>query len=83
MKIKDAMISRNVTSAWLAEEIGISKVAVSNIITGKSSPSVETLMKISKALDYSVTYLLELEEDVDKSTITCPVCHSKFELKEK
>ena len=47
LRIKEIMNERNVTSAWLAEQVGISKVAVSNIVTGKSSPSLDNVIKIA------------------------------------
>ena len=51
------MSKRNVTSAWLAEQVGISKVAVSNIVTGKSYPSLDTLKKIADVLNVSIIKL--------------------------
>ena len=58
LRIKEIMSERNVTSAWLAEKVGISKVAVSNIVTGKSSPSLDNLLKIADALNVSITTLI-------------------------
>jgi len=83
------MDEQKVTSVWLAEKVGISKVAVSNIITGKNSPSVDNLLKIAEALNVSVTYLLGLEGKQEsetngmKNTIICPKCGARFELKEE
>lgn len=51
------MAERNITSAWLSEKVGISKVAVSNIVTGKSSPSLDNLIKIADALNVSISEL--------------------------
>lgn len=89
LRIKELMDEQKVTSVWLAEKVGISKVAVSNIITGKNSPSVDNLLKIAEALNVSVTYLLGLEGKQEsetngmKNTIICPKCGAKFELKEE
>ena len=58
LKIKETMNERGVTSAWLAEQVGISKVAVSNIVTGKSSPSLDNILKIADALNVSITELI-------------------------
>ncbi|WP_288722818.1 helix-turn-helix transcriptional regulator [uncultured Bacteroides sp.] len=58
LRIKEIMSKRGVTSAWLAEKVGISKVAVSNIITGKSYPSLDTIKKIADALNVSIIKLI-------------------------
>ena len=82
MKIREILAEKKLTSAWLADKVGLSKVAISNIVTEKSSPSVETLLKISEVLNVSITRLLGLDESKDSNTITCPKCGAKFELKE-
>lgn len=82
LRIKEVMDERKVTSAWLAEQVGISKVAVSNIVTGKNSPSVDNLLKIAEVLNVSITYLLGLSEDKgekDKS-FQCPYCGKPIDV---
>lgn len=78
LRIKEIMSKRGVTSAWLAEQVGISKVAVSNIVTGKSSPSLDNLIKIADVLKVSITELIG-EEKSDNS-ITCPHCGGKIKI---
>ena len=78
LRIKEIMNERNVTSAWLAEQVGISKVAVSNIVTGKSSPSLDKLIKIAGVLNISITELIG--EEKEESTITCPHCGKKIKI---
>ena len=78
LRIKEIMNERNVTSAWLAEQVGISKVAVSNIVTGKSSPSLDNLIKIAGVLNISITELIG--EEKEESTITCPHCGKKIKI---
>lgn len=58
LRIKEIMNERGVTSAWLSEQVGISKVAVSNIITGKSSPSLDSILKIAEALKVDILSLI-------------------------
>lgn len=70
--IKEIMSERGVTSVWLAEKVGISKVAVSNIITGKSSPSLDNILKIADALNVSITELIG--EKKEENAIICPHC---------
>lgn len=74
--IKEIMNERNVTSAWLADKVGISKVAVSNIITGKSSPSLDNILKIADALNVSITELIG--EKKEENAIICPHCGGKI-----
>lgn len=76
--IKDIMNERGVTSAWLAENVGISKVAVSNIITGKSSPSLDNILKIAEVLNVSITELIG--EEKKNSTIQCPHCGKSIRI---
>ena len=81
LRIKEIMNERNVTSAWLAEQVGISKVAVSNIVTGKSSPSLDNLIKIAGVLNISITELIG--EEKEESTITCPHCGKKIKIENR
>lgn len=76
LRIKEIMSERDVTSAWLAEKVGISKVAVSNIVTGKSSPSLDNIIKIANALNVSITEIIGEEKAVN--AITCPHCGGKI-----
>ncbi|WP_330940896.1 helix-turn-helix transcriptional regulator [Bacteroides sp. MSB163] len=78
LRIKEIMSERNVTSAWLAEKVGISKVAVSNIVTGKSSPSLDNIIKIADALNVSIAELIG--EEKNDNTITCPHCGKKIKI---
>ncbi len=80
LKIKEIMSERGVTSAWLAEKVGISKVAVSNIVTGKSSPSLDNLLKIAEVLNVSITELIG-EEERKGASLTCPYCGKSLNIK--
>lgn len=77
LRIKEIMSEKNVTSAWLAEQVGISKVAVSNIVTGKSSPSLDNILKIADVLNVSIVELIG-EKKEDTNTIICPHCGGKI-----
>jgi transcriptional regulator with XRE-family HTH domain len=78
LRIKEIMSERGITSASLAKEVGISKVAVSNIITGKSSPSLDNAVEIAKCLGVSINDLLGEETD---NSIYCPYCGKKILIK--
>ena len=78
LRIKEFMSERNVTSAWLANKVGISKVAVSNIVTGKSSPSLDNIIKIADVLNVSIAELIG--EEKNDNTITCPHCGKRIKI---
>lgn len=78
LRIKEFMSERNVTSAWLANKVGISKVAVSNIVTGKSSPSLDNIIKIADVLNVSIAELIG--EEKNDNSITCPHCGKKIKI---
>lgn len=74
------MSTRNVTSALLAEKVGVSKVAVSNIVTGKSVPSLDTLMKMTNVLDITISELIGETEFTGAGYIICPYCGKKIKI---
>ena len=47
------------TQEELAKKIGLSRQALSNIETGKSVPSLKTIVKIAQALDIPIESLLD------------------------
>ena len=82
LRIKEVIENKGITSVWLSEQVGISKVAVSNIITGKNSPSVDNLLKIAEALNVSVTYLLGIDDNEGgkDNSIPCPYCGKRIDV---
>ena len=81
LQIKEIMSERCVTSAALAEQVGISKVAVSNIVTGKSLPTLDTLMKISKVLNVTLSELIGETPLSEDSHLVCPHCGKPINIK--
>ncbi len=81
LQIKEIMSIKGVTSASLADQIGLSKVAISNIITGKSLPSLETLMKMSEVLHVSISELIGEKDIQDTTTLICPHCGKPINIK--
>lgn len=59
-RIKIVLIEKEKTSIWLAEQVGVSKAAVSKWCTNDNQPTVETLFKIAEVLDVEVPELLVL-----------------------
>jgi len=58
-KIKLARIELDLTQTDLAKKIRAKQKSISRYETGLSMPSIDTLMKISKALKKPVAYFLE------------------------
>ena len=59
------------TQEELAKRIGLSRQALSNIETGKSVPSLKTVVKIAQVLDVPVATLLDYfkaEETAERAT---------------
>lgn len=58
-KIKIARIELDLTQTDLAKKIGAKQKSISRYETGLSMPSIETLVKIAKALKKEAAYFLE------------------------
>ena len=79
-RIKDLCKEKGINLADLATKIGTSQASISRIITGNGNPTMDTMERISKALDVSISDLIK--EDTDKNTLTCPKCGTKFKMEE-
>lgn len=79
MDIKSIIKQKGLTMEDVAERMGISRVALSQTLSG--NPTMSTLQRIADALECKVGefFLDELEE---KNFIVCPKCGARFELKE-
>ena len=73
--IKEVLKSKEKTAVWLAGEIGITQPNMSNIVSGKTNPSLETLEKIASALNVPIS---DLFEQPSTDTINCPHCGGKI-----
>lgn len=79
-RIKELCKEKGINLADLATKIGTSQASISRIITGNGNPTMDTMERISKALDVSISELIK--EDTDKNTLTCPKCGTKFKMEE-
>jgi transcriptional regulator with XRE-family HTH domain len=77
LKIKEILKSKGLTSAQLAERIGITKGALSNSIN--KNPTLSTLEKIAEALDVQVVDLFENKT----TTANCPHCGKPISIELK
>jgi putative transcriptional regulator len=57
-RIKAVLAEERKTNMWLAENLGMSPNTVSKWCTNQMQPTVETLFRISRALDVDVRDLL-------------------------
>lgn len=57
-RLKVALVERNKTSKWLAEQMGKSETTVSRWASNKNQPSVEQLFAIAEILNMDVRELL-------------------------
>lgn len=80
LRIKDVIKEKKLTVVALAGMIGITQPNMSNIVNGKSMPSLETLEKIASALGVPVTELFEQPKS-DTASLTCPHCGKNINIK--
>lgn len=57
-RLKEARRTKKVTAEQLAEQLGVTKAAVSAWETDRAYPSVDNLIRICELLDVSSDYLL-------------------------
>lgn len=77
LRIKEICKSRGITLNDLAERVGVSRVSLSGIVTGKQKPSFDTLEKLADALNIAPS---ELFAPQPTNTITCPYCGKSIKL---
>lgn len=81
-RIKELIKEKGFTQQELADKLGINRVTLNYQINGK--PSYPTLENIARALDAEMWELFATREEVlahPHTSIHCPYCGSKFELK--
>jgi DNA-binding helix-turn-helix protein len=50
LEIKELLYQQRKTQTWLAKQCGVTKGHISQIISGKSQPSIKLLKRISESL---------------------------------
>ncbi|MFR0679050.1 helix-turn-helix domain-containing protein [Dysgonomonas mossii] len=78
--VKESNDIRSISA--LAEKAGLTQANLSNIVNGKASPSLDTLIKIATALNVPVSALFD-EVQPNDNTIKCPNCGTELEVKKK
>lgn len=69
-RLKQAIEQSGYTRAEICKKVGISNGALSSYLTGRYFPKQDTLYKLSKVLDVSVSWLMGIDELDDLSKIT-------------
>ena len=65
--LKKIAKAKNKSLTSLAVELGVSQEAISQYISGKIKPKLSTIIKMSKILNVSTDYLLDLSDDMTNS----------------
>lgn len=61
-RLKNICKQRNITNYALAKATNLSNSSISNLMNGKTTPYVDTLLRICSALDISITELIGEDE---------------------
>jgi len=80
LRIKNVIKEKGFTGVWLASQVGITRPNMSNIVSGKSKPSLDTLERIAQSLDVPIT---ELFEQPASDVVNCPKCGAKLKITEE
>lgn len=64
LRLREILKERGLTVAQFSEMSGISQSNISNYMNGNISPTLETLYKISNALDIDITELFKKKEEI-------------------
>lgn len=63
-KIKELRTDLGITQAQLAELVGIARVSIVSIETGRYIPTIETALRISKAFGVPTDQIFWLKDDI-------------------
>ena len=62
-KVKDLRTDLGMTQAQLAELVGVARVSIVSIETGRFIPTIETALRISEALDVPTDQIFWLKDE--------------------
>ena len=63
-KIKELRTNLGMTQAQLAEIVGVARVSIVSIETGRFIPTIETALRISRALGVPADQIFWLKDDI-------------------
>ena len=61
-RLKEILDERGIKQNWLSEKAGITKQTMSNLINNRFNVSLESAMKIVKALDLKIEDVFYIED---------------------
>ena len=82
-KLKNARKSAGLTQEQLAEKLGVSRQAITKWEADKGLPDIENIKLISKALDVSIDYLLDDNNEIDITVLREPISLDDYSYKPK
>ena len=57
-RLRNIRVTRNMTQTELAKSSGVSQSTIAHIESGRKDPSITTLKKICKAMNFEMAYIL-------------------------
>lgn len=86
VRLKEIMKEKGITNAQLAKTLGYTTVAISNMVTGKASPAIKTLERISDSFGVPMWHFFidpntVLEQNQNEAHVTCPHCGNDITIK--
>lgn len=79
-RIKEICAEKGLTQKELAAKSEITTTSLSQIITGKQKPSLDTLEKVACALHVGISDMFGDSVASDANTIVCPHCGERIKL---
>lgn len=79
-RIKEICSEKGITQKELTAKVELSSTSLSQIVTGKQKPSLDTLEKIASALNVGISDLFGDSVTSDANTIICPHCGERIKL---
>jgi transcriptional regulator with XRE-family HTH domain len=84
LRIRELLRNNRESISAFANRVGITQANMSNIVNGKSSPTLDTLKKIADALGVPISDLFDRpESEHSDGLFTCPNCGTVLEVKKK
>lgn len=80
LKIKELAKENSLSLLKLSAKVGISKTSLSQIVTGKQKPSLDTLEKIAYALNVGISDLFGDSVANNEVYIVCPHCGERIKI---
>ena len=69
-KLYELRKKRALSQEQLAEQLGVSRQAISKWESGKAVPETDTLISISKYFDVSLDYLMKEENSISENAVS-------------